>query len=211
MKQAISNTHVTLPPLFPIAIAPIFLALILGCGTGSRDSSPVVANVAGQKITQKEFEGIVRALAPKQSDADTLLTDPKMKERRNQWVGNLAEQKALIELARLEGVDKDVKVRLQAESALAEVYKRAIIEKRTAAMTAPEADLHKIYDEAIARQKTAGNTQPLPPFDAVRTELIQAWQQKQQQQAQERLVKELKERVPVSYGEGYQPNQIVGN
>ena len=203
-------TPSTRPILLATAIAPV-LALALGCGQGSRDSSPVVANVAGQKITQKEFEGIVRAMAPKQSDADTLLTDPKMKERRNQWVGNLAEQKALIELARLEGVDKDVKVRLQAESALAEVYKRAIIEKRTAAMTAPEADLHKIYDEAIARQKTAGNTQPLPPFDAVRTELIQAWQQKQQQQAQERLVKELKERVPVSYGEGYQPNQMGGN
>ena len=211
MKQAISNTHVTLLPLVPIAMAPIFLALILGCGTGSRDSSPVVANVAGQKITQKEFEGIVRALAPKQSDADTLLTDPKMKERRNQWVGNLAEQRALIELARLEGVDKDVKVRLQAESALAEVYKRAIIEKRSAAMAPPEADLHKIYDEAITKQKAAGNTQPLPPFDAVRAELVQAWQQKQQQQAQERLVKELKERVPVSYGEGYQPNQMGGN
>ncbi len=203
-------TPSTRPILLATAIAPV-LALALGCGMGSRDSSPVVANVAGQKITQKEFEGIVRALAPKQSDADTLLTDPKMKERRNQWVGNLAEQKALIELARLEGVDKDVKVRLQAESALAEVYKRAIIEKRAAALTAPEADLHKIYDEAIARQKTAGSTQPLPPFDAVRAELVQAWQQKQQQQAQERLVKELKERVPVSYGEGYQPNQMGGN
>ena len=104
-----------------------------------------------------------------------------------------------------------MKVRLQVESALAEVYKRAIIEKRTAAMTAPEADLHKIYDEAIARQKAAGNANPIPPFDAVKTELIQAWQQKQQQQAQERLVKELKERMPISYGEGYQPNQISGN
>ncbi len=193
-----------------IALAPL-LVLALGCGTGSRDSSPVVANVAGQKITQKEFEGLVRALAPKPSDADSLLTDPKMKERRNQWVGNLAEQKAMIELAKLEGVDKDMKVRLQAESALAEVYKRAILEKRAASMTAPEADLHAIYDEAVAKQKAAGGTQALPPFDAVHAELVQAWQQKQQQQAQERLVKELKQRVPVTYGEGYQPTQLGGN
>lgn len=192
------------------ALAPL-LALALGCGTGSRDSSPVVANVAGQKITQKEFEGLVRALAPKPADADSLLTDPKMKERRNQWVGNLAEQKAMIELAKLEGVDKDVKVRLQAESALAEVYKRAILEKRAASMTAPEADLHTIYDEAVAKQKAAGGAQPLPPFDAVHAELVQAWQQKQQQQAQERLEKELKQRVPVTYGEGYQPTQLGGN
>lgn len=196
--------------LLSIALAPLLL-LALGCGTGSRDSSPVVANVAGQKITQKEFEGLVRALAPKPSDADSLLTDPKMKERRNQWVGNLAEQKAMIELAKLEGVDKDAKVRLQAESALAEVYKRAILEKRAASMTAPEADLHAIYDEAVAKQKATGGTQPLPPFDAVHAELVQAWQQKQQQQAQERLVKELKQRVPVTYGEGYQPTQLGGN
>ena len=207
MKQATSSTPAT---LISIAIAPI-LALALGCGTGSRDSSSVVANVAGQKITQKEFEEIVRAIAPKQSDADMLLTDPKMKERRNQWVGSLAEQKALIELAKQEGMDKDVKVRLQAESALAEVYKRAILEKRTAALTAPEAELHKIYDDAMAQQKSSGNPQALPPFDAVRAELIKAWQQKQQAQAQERLLKELKERVPVSYGEGYQPNQMTGN
>lgn len=193
-----------------LAILPI-LALALGCGIGSHDSSPVVANVAGQKITQKEFEDIVRALAPKPSDADSLLTDPKLKERRNQWVGNLAEQRALIEMAKLEGVDKDVKVRLQAESALAEVYKRAILEKRTASMAAPEADLHQIYDEAVAKQKAAGSTQVLPPFDAVHAELVQAWQQKQQQQGQERLVKELKQRVPISYGDGYQPTQMGGN
>lgn len=193
-----------------LVFAPI-LALGLSCRTGAGDSSPVVANVAGQKITQKEFEDIVRALAPKPSDAVSLLTDPKMKERRNQWVGNLAEQRALIELAKLEGVDKDVKVRLQAESALAEVYKRAILEKRAASMSAPEADLHAIYDEAVAKQKAAGGTQPLPPFEAVHTELVQAWQQKQQMKAQERLVTELKQRVPVSYGDGYQPTQMGGN
>lgn len=204
MKQATLNT------LAPMILAPM-LVLAFGCGTASRDSSPVVANVAGQKITQKEFEGIVRALAPKPSDADSLLTDPKLKERRNQWIGSLAEQKALIELAKLEGIDKDIKVRLQAESALAEVYKRAIIEKRASATVAPEAELHKIYDEAVAKQKAAGSTQPLPPFDAVLAELTQAWQQKQQAQALERLTTELKQRVPVSYAEGYQPNQVGGN
>jgi hypothetical protein len=208
MKQTNSSSHNT---ILPIAITPLLVTLALGCGLGSRDSSPVVANVAGQKITQKEFEGIVRAVAPKQSDADSLLTDPKMKERRNQWIGSLTEQKAMIEFAKLEGLDKDVKVRLQAESALAEVYKRAILEKRTAAMTAPEAELRQIYDEAAAKQKAAGGTQPLPPIEAVHTELVQAWQQKQQQKAQDRLAKEMKERVPVSYSEGYQPNQMGGN
>jgi hypothetical protein len=211
MKQAAPSTRPTFLSLISIAAVPGFFALALGCGTGSRDSSLVLANVAGQKITQKEFEGIVRALAPKPSDADALLKDPKLKDRRNQLVGNLAEQRALIELARIEGIDKDVKVRLQAESSLAEVYKRAIIEKRAAAITPPEAELRKIYDEAIAQQKASGNTQPIPAFEAVRAELVRAWQQKQQQQAQERLVKELKERVPVSYAEGYQPNQVAGN
>ena len=78
-------------------------------------------------------------------------------------------------------------------------------------MTAPEAELHKIYDDAATQQKASGNPQALPPFEMVRAELVKAWQQKQQVQAQEQLLKELKQRVPVSYGEGYQPNQVIPN
>lgn len=198
--------------------APALLATLavgLGCGKPSPDSSQVLANVGGQKITQKEFEDTVRSVVPDSAKAEEVLHSDAMHDQRNGFLGSLAQQKAALELARMEGVDKDPKVRLAVEGAVAQVYLKAILDKRSAPVAPSEADLKKLYDSVVAKQASSGNSQPPPPFDSVKDTLTQMWRQQQEQQNQERLqtqlFKELKERIPVTYAEDYQPKQTTGN
>ena len=187
----------------------------LGCNKASQDFSPVLANVGGQKITQREFEETVRSVVSDAAKAEQVLHADGMRDQRNGFLGGLAQQKALMELARMEGVDKDPKVRLAVDGAVAQVYLKAILDKRGSSATPTDADLKKVYDEVLAKQKASGNTQPPPPFESVKPTLAQMWQQQQEQQNQTRLqdelAKELKARVPTTYAEDYQPKQMAGN
>ncbi len=193
----------------------LVLILGLGCNKASHDSSPVLANVGGQKITQNEFEEAIRAVVPDAAKVEQVLHSDRMRDQRNGFLGSLAQQKALTELARMEGVDRDPKVRLEAEGAVAQVYLKAILQKRSGTATPTDADLKKVYDEVVAKQKASGNPQPPPPFEEVKATLAQMWQQQQEQQNQARLqddlTKELKTRVPTTYAEDYQPKQQGGN
>ncbi len=197
-----------------VVLAPV-LAWGLGCNKASQDSSPVIANVGGQKITQKEFEDTIRSVVTDAAKAEQVLHADGMRDQRNGFLGNLAQQKAVMELARMEGLDRDAKVRLAADEAVAQVYLKAILDKRAGSATPTDADLKKLYDEVVAKQKASGNPQPAPPFEMVKSQLAQMWQQKQEQQNQARmqdeLAKELKVSVPITYAEDYQPKQMAPN
>ena len=92
----------------------------LGCGKVSRDNGIVVASVGGEKITQTAFNQTVNVWVGDPAKAKDILTNPAMRGQRNQILGSLVNQKALLQMVKAEGLDKDPKVQLQVEAALAD-------------------------------------------------------------------------------------------
>ena len=177
----------------------------LGCGKVSRDNGIVVASVGGEKITQTAFNQTVNVWVGDPAKAKDILTNPAMRGQRNQILGSLVNQKALLQMVKAEGLDKDPKVQLQVEAALADAYFQLLADRAVAKAEPTDAQLQAFYDDYVIQAKASGQAQGLPPFEQVKAQLPGAWKRKQTQVARESLMGQLGEKFPVVFAPDYKP------
>ena len=170
----------------------------LGCGKVSKDSSKVLANVGGEKITEKAFDDAVHMLVGDDAKAKDLLTNPALKDQRNQILGELVDQKTLLKFGDKQGLDKDAKARFLAEGARANAYGQILMERSMPKGEPTEAQLKAFYDEVAMTAKAAGQDKGLPPYESVKAQLPGALKRKQTQEASVRLLKDAKAQVPAT-------------
>jgi len=101
-----------------IGMAALALVASLGCHKFSRDNSKVIANVAGEKITEKSFAETIKAMVPDEAKAKDILSSEALHDKRNEFLGQIAKAKALVLLGKAQGLDKDPAVKLRLESLL---------------------------------------------------------------------------------------------
>jgi hypothetical protein len=182
----------------------------LGCSKIPKDTSKILVNVAGEKITENQFTDVAKALIGDDKKADDLLKNDAQKEQRNQFLESLAMQKSLVQMAKGEGLDKDLKVKVLLEQRVAQVYLQILMDRRLPKTEPTEADLQSLYDSLVAQRKTEGQDKALPAFEAVKAQLPAVWKQRQEQAVSEALFHELRQKYPITYAEGYQPTPQPG-
>jgi hypothetical protein len=182
------------------------LALALaGCGKVSKDNGKVIANVGGEKITERSFQDTLRTLVDDPAKAQDLLTNPALRGQRNQLLGSLVNQKALLQYARAEGLDKDPRAQIEITQATATTYFQIITERLMPKAEPTDEQLKAFYDDYQAQLKLTNPTATLPPYDQVKAQLPGAWKQRQAQLVQQTLLKQLNEKYPVTFDEDYRP------
>jgi len=188
-----------------MAVAGVLALGILGCGKVSKDHSRVLATVAGEKVTEQAFNTTVRAFLGDDAKAKDLLTNAAMREQRNQILGTLVNQKALLAWAKAEGLDKDPKVQIEVNSAVANAYFQVLAERVVNKAEPTEAQLKAFYDQFVEQAKAANQAEGIPPYDQVKAQLPEAWKRKQVQVARESLLAQLNQRYPVVFDPEYRP------
>jgi hypothetical protein len=181
----------------------LLVAGLLGCNKVSKDHGKVLATVAGEKITEQTFTDTVQNVMGDQ--AKDLLSNPANKERRNQILGTLVNQKAILAWAREKGLDKDPKVQIQVSSALANAYFNVMLEKSSTSAEPTDEQLRELYDQVVSQAKAANQAQGIPPFEQVKAQLPAVWKQRQMQQARERVLNDLNTKYPVVFDPEYRP------
>jgi hypothetical protein len=185
-----------------LACVALILAFALaGCRKVSDDTSTVIAKIGPQKITEPQFHELINALVGDPVQAMELLTNEKNLGQRNEILERYVESKGIVLLAKEEGLDADTKVRLQLEEAAVQIYAQALLERRSSQAEPTEAQLREIYREIAAMR--GGNLAGFPPFEEAKPHLPQLWKQKQQQDAQEALLKEIRTKFPMIIADGY--------
>ncbi len=189
-----------------VLLAGSALALSLACKpAGKTDTSRVIANVGGQKITEAEFRDVVHTLSQDAKEAETFLTDPAAKAERAQLASRIAMSRAITLYAQQTGLDKNPKVARQMEQQMASVYFQALAKERSANLTATDEQLQAFYQEQVAKMKAQGMTQAPPPFEAVKTQLAEGWKQQRMQTISQDIQKEIKAKVRVTLADDYRP------
>ena len=178
---------------------------VLGCGKVSKDNSPVVASVGGEKITETAFAATVNAYLGDAAKAKDFLANPGMRDQRNQFLGTLVNQKALLQYVKADGLDKDPKAKIEIEAAVANAYFQILAERIMPKGEPTEADLRAFYDDYVIQAKAANKAAGLPAFEQVKEQLPGAWKRKQAQQAQKSLLDQLNQKCPVVFADGYRP------
>jgi ATP-dependent DNA ligase len=190
-----------------LGLSALMVLAGVGCNKVSKDNSKVIANVAGEKITEKGFGEMVRTIAGDDAKAKELLTNDTLREQRNQFLEQMATQKAVLAFAKAEGLDKDAKVQAAIENATAMAYFQAMVEKRSAKLEPTEADLHAFYDDFVKEKAASGNKEPMPPFEQVKAQLPMAWKRKQGQKATEGLLTAVRVKYPMTFAPEYKASQ----
>lgn len=166
------------------------LVLLGGCHRSASDTSKVLANVGGQKISQTDFENLVKGMVPDPAKAKTLMASPGFLAQKPDLVRQLAMQRAVIAYAKKEKLDQDPAVRSQIESATAQAYYQAFMARRADASKNPptEPQLLAMYQEIKAKNKD------IPPFEQIKPQLAQGY-------GQWLFQKDLKVAIPVTYAD----------
>jgi len=184
-------------------MASLVALLSLGCSKVSKDTSQVVASVGTEKITLNQFSEIVKLATGDEAKAKEVLSGENMRDQRNRFLESLVQDKAVVQLAKAQGVDKDPKVRMQLEQVTARVYMQALIEKRAGQPS--DAELKAMLEKLMKSQGAPGKDVKLPPFEVVKPQLLNLWRQEKLQGLVETMLKEAQQKSPATYAEGYKP------
>lgn len=187
-----------------LAAGPV-LVLSLACKTSKPDTSRVIANVGGDKITEAEFQDVVKTLSQDPKEAETFLSDPAARDDRAQLASRIAMSKAIATYAKQTGLDQEPAVKRQMEQQVANVYFQALAKKRMGALTPTDEQLKAFYKEQVDRMKAMGQTQGAPPFETVKAQLAEGWKQQRMQTISQDIQKEIKAKVPVTLVDDYRP------
>lgn len=189
-----------------LGMSGLLVVGLLGCSRISKNTGKVLANVAGEKITEGQFRDVVHAVTGDPKKAEELLTNDKLKEQRNQFLKTFALQKAMLKMASAEKMDKELKYKLQLEDNAARIYFQGLMERRASKAEPTEAQLKALYDELVGMRKAEG-AKGIPPYESVKSQMPTIWKQRQDQNLTEQLFKEIKQKYPITYADGYAPAQ----
>lgn len=195
-------------PIHACGIAGLALMATLGCGKMSKDTSKVIANVAGEKITEKAFAETIKAMVPDEAKAKEILTSAPLREKRNEFLGQVAKAKALVVYGKAQGLDKDPAIQLRMEQMAAQTYVQILMERRLAKTPPTEAELKAVYDELVNERKAQGQAQGVPPYEQVKAQMPMIYKQRQEAKIFEQIVKEATQKSPITYADDYKPAQM---
>ncbi len=190
---------------FALLMTGSALVLSLACKTSKPDTSRVIANVGGEKITEAEFREVVTTLSPDPKEAQTFLTDPAARDERAQLASRIAMSRAITTYAKQTGLDKDPSVKRQLEQQQANVYFQVLAKKRMATTEPTDEQLKAFYKEQVERMKTQGGGGAVPPFETVKAQVAQGFKQQRMAAISQDIQKEIKAKVPVTLADDYRP------
>lgn len=190
-----------------IAASGLGIALLatLGCGKVSKDTSKVIANVAGEKITEKAFTEVVKAMVPDEAKAKEILSSEPMRAKRNEFLGQVAKAKALVQFGKAQGLEKDPAIQLRMEQVAAQTYLQILMERRMSKVQPSEADLKAVYDELVNERKAQGQAEGIPPYEQVKAQMPMIYKQRQEAKVFEQVMKEATQKTPITYADDYKP------
>jgi len=188
-------------------IACCTLLAAFGCDRLPKDTSKVIASVASEKITEKAFESTIKSLISDDAKVKDVLTNKAMRDNRNDFLAQLLKGKALVKLAKSQGLDKDPMVQTRLEQASAQAYLQVLIERRMPKTGPTDAELKALYDERITQLKSMGQDKgmTIPTFEQVKPQLPAAWKQQHETKLFEQVLNEATQKSPITYTDGYKP------
>ncbi len=185
-------------------IAGSALFLSLACNPGKPDTSRVIANVGGDKITEAEFQDVVKTLSQDPKEAQAFLSDPAAREERANLASRIAMSKAIATYAKETGLAQDPAVQRQLEQQEANVYFQALAKKRMPTAEPTDELLLAFYKEQVERMKAQGAPN-VPPFESVKAQVAQGYKQQRAQAISLDIQKEIKAKVPITLADDYRP------
>lgn len=185
-------------------IAGTVLVFSMACKPSKPGTSRVIANVGGDKVTEAEFQDVVKTLSPDPVEAQKFLTDPAARDERAQLASRIAMSKAITAYAKQTGLDKEPSVKRQLEQQQASVYFQELAKRRLSTAPPTDEQLRAFYKEQVDKMKATGRT-TVPPFEAVKTQVAEGWKQQRMQSISQDIQKEVKAKVPITLADDYRP------
>lgn len=191
-----------------IGMCGLLALATLGCTKVSKDTSKVIASVGGEKVTEQAFQQTVRTWVGDSARANDLLTSQALRGQRNQFLGSMLNQRALLQMVKAQGLDKDPKVKLQVESAVADAYFQILADRLAPKGEPTEAQLQAFWDDYVKQAKMLGQDKGLPTYDQVKPQLPKAYKEHQAETIRQTLVTELNEKYPPVVDPDYRSVQM---